>query len=263
MKVYVICDLEGTSTVVDHRMQCWFDGDYYQQARTIATRELNALTEGLIESGVNEIVAWDGHGDFPGGIDPELVHAECKIIIGAGEGGPIGLDSSFDAVLLLGLHAMAGTTKAVLAHSFMPQIRRCWLNELLVGEIGLNCATAGQFGLPTIFVSGDKAAIDEAKAIVPQIEGVIVKESLKPEATGLAQTPTLSLSPEKARERIKAGAKKAAQKLKCIDPFVIRPPYCLRTEFADKESADRASTSRTLRISETTIEVKGNDLLDM
>ena len=137
MKAYVICDLEGVAGVVDHRQQCRVDGEYYRQARRLATLELNALVEGAIEAGATEIVAWDGHGNFPGGLDIELLHSECKLVMGAGDGGPAGLDASFNAVFLLGLHSMAGTSRAVLSHSFMPDIVGCWINGLKVGEIGM------------------------------------------------------------------------------------------------------------------------------
>ncbi|MFW6287485.1 MAG: M55 family metallopeptidase [bacterium] len=79
MKIYIVCDLEGTAGVVDHRSQCWFDGEFYKEARTQATRELNSLVEGILEAGATEIVAWDGHGNFPGGIDPQKVHQKCPV----------------------------------------------------------------------------------------------------------------------------------------------------------------------------------------
>ena len=78
MKIYVICDLEGVAGVIDHRQQCQWDVSrewfprYYEQARRLATLELNALVEGALEGGAKEIVAWDGHGNFPGGLDVEL-----------------------------------------------------------------------------------------------------------------------------------------------------------------------------------------------
>ena len=108
MKVYIICDLEGAAGVVDHRLQCRFNGEYYLQARRLATQELNALVEGALESGVDEIIAWDGHGNFPGGLDVALLHPDCRLIMSAGDGGPMELDESFDALLQYGLHAMAG-----------------------------------------------------------------------------------------------------------------------------------------------------------
>src|SRR5512141_2307929 len=113
MKIYVCCDLEGTAGVVDHRQQCWFDGAYYHQARRLATLELNALVEGALEGGASEVFAWDGHGNFPGGLDVELLHPGCRMVMGAGDGGPAGLDGSFAAMFQLGLHGMAGARLGV------------------------------------------------------------------------------------------------------------------------------------------------------
>ena len=100
-KIYIICDLEGTAGVVDHRQQCWFDGKYYEQARRLATLELNALVEGALQGGATEIAAWDGHGPFPGGIDVELLHPACRLVMGAGDAGPTGYEG-FDAIITLG-----------------------------------------------------------------------------------------------------------------------------------------------------------------
>jgi D-aminopeptidase len=55
MKIYIMCDLEGTAGVIDHRKQCWFDGEYYRQARQLATLELNALVQGALEGGARKI----------------------------------------------------------------------------------------------------------------------------------------------------------------------------------------------------------------
>ena len=152
-KIFVICDLEGTAGVVDHRQQCWFDGKYYEQARRLATLELNALVEGALQGGATEIAAWDGHGPFPGGIDVELLHPACRLVMGAGDAGPTGYEG-FDAMFMVGFHAMAGTPRAVLAHSFMGNIAECRLNGLKLGEIGLNCLTLGMAGIPCVFLAG-------------------------------------------------------------------------------------------------------------
>ncbi len=58
MKIYVVCDIEGTAGVVDFKSQCQFDGKYYQQAQKLATLELNAIIEGIIEGGGTEIYAF-------------------------------------------------------------------------------------------------------------------------------------------------------------------------------------------------------------
>ncbi len=264
MKIYVVCDLEGICGVVEHKKQCWKDGEFFSQARRLATLELNALVDGAIEGGATEVVAWDGHCNFPGGFDIELLHPKCKLIMEASNGGPVGLDSSFDAVYLLGLHAMAGTPNAVLCHSFMRNIQACWLNGRKVGEIEMNFAVAGQFGIPAVFISGDRAAVEEAKKIIPEIESVVVKEGLSPDVKGLSSAPTVCLSPQKARELIRESAKNAISKINIIKPYFVDKPYTLRTQFTEPRYADEyMNTRNSKRIDSTSIEVVGNDLLQM
>ncbi|MCW4036607.1 MAG: M55 family metallopeptidase, partial [Candidatus Bathyarchaeota archaeon] len=89
MKIYVVCDLEGTGGVVDFKLQCMEEERYFQQAIRMATMELNALVEGAIEGGATEVYAWPGHGALPGGIDVELVHPECRLVMHAGDAGPV------------------------------------------------------------------------------------------------------------------------------------------------------------------------------
>jgi D-aminopeptidase len=63
--------------------------------------------------------------------------------MGAGDAGPTGLDPSSAGLLQLGLHAMAGTSRAVLAHSFHGGLVGYWVDQMPIGEIGMNCYTAG------------------------------------------------------------------------------------------------------------------------
>lgn len=266
MKIYVVCDLEGVAGVIDHHQQCCWDlsrewfGRYYEQARRLATLELNALVEGALQGGATEIVAWDGHGNFPGGLDVELLHPECKLVMGAGDGGPEGLDSSFDALFQCGLHGMAGTEKAVLAHSFWPGIVNCFVNGMPVGEIWMNCYVAGEKGVPFVFLSGDRAAAEEAQAIVPDVEVAIVKEGLSLKAAGLPVAPAISLSPAKARKVIQEAAEKAIAKISMIEPYHLEPPYTLRTQYTESKFADHhAAQPGVTRINETTVEIERSD----
>ena len=266
MKLYVVCDLEGVAGVIDHRQQCQWDlqrewfGRYYEQARRLATLELNELVEGALEGGATEIVAWDGHGNFPGGVDIELLHPECQLVMGAGDAGPAGLDNSFDALFQCGLHGMAGSTNAVLAHSFWGGIASYNVNNVPVGEIWMNCYTAGQVGVPFVFISGDKTAADEAHALVPDIEAAIVKEGLLPEPIGIGVAPAISLAPEKARKVIREAAKRAVGKIGKISPMQATPPFDVRVHFTKAEYADRVSNRPGAgRTDETTVEITGAD----
>ena len=51
MKIYVVCDLEGTAGVFDFKLQCMEEERYYQQAIRMATLELNNLTVSRKTSG--------------------------------------------------------------------------------------------------------------------------------------------------------------------------------------------------------------------
>jgi len=263
MKIYVVCDLEGVAGVVDHYQQGQWDvskgwyAPYHAQARRLATRELNALVEGALEGGATDVVAWDGHGNFPGDLDIELLHPECRLVMSAGDGGPAGLDSSFAALFQLGLHAMAGTPRAVLAHSFDGSLTGYFVNNMPVGEIWMNVYTAGLYGVPFVFLSGDRAAAEEARALVPDIEIVVVKESLAGQAGGISALPAVSLSPQKARDLIRLAARQAMKKISSIDPYRLSPPFRLRAQYREERFAEqRLGQPGVKRIDPLTVEIE-------
>ncbi len=266
MKIYVVCDLEGVAGVIDHHQQCSWDvaqrwyAPYLAQARRLATLELNALVEGVLVAGATEVVAWDGHGNFPGGLDIELLHPACKLVMGAGDGGPAGLDSGFAGLFQLGLHAMAGTPRAVLAHSFHGGLVGYWVNEMPVGEIWMNCYMAGLHNIPFVFLSGDRAAAEEAQALVPEVEVAVVKECLTQEAGGLSLLPAVSLAPQKAQDIIRAAAGRAMAKISMIPPYCLKPPFRLRAQFRDEQWAEmQARRPDVQRLDAFTVEMECAD----
>ena len=238
MKVYIVCDLEGVAGVVDFKKQCMEDGQYYQQAIRMATRELNALVEGAIEGGATETYVWPGHGGFPGGIDVELIHPECTLVMHSGDGGPVGFDESFDAMMLHGFHGMAGSG-GVLAHSFYSFPKSIWINELKIGEIALNMASFGEVGVPTVLVTGDQTAIEEARTLSRVIETATVKWALgeKEKLGALSIQHALSLSPEKAQVKIRDAARRAMNKIATTKPFTIKTPFNLKVEYIEAKYA--------------------------
>ena len=205
----------------------------------------------------------DGIGEYlvSTGLDVELIHPECKLVMAAGDGGPEGLDESYDGLFMCGLHAMAGVEKGVMAHSFFGGIDEVVINGIKVGEVGMNAALAGSYGVPTVFISGDKDGAEEAQKLIPNIVTAVVKEGMKPAGKKLGKVPTLSLTPQKAREVIKEKAKEAMGKIKEIEPFVIEGPYTVRTKYAKKDFADwSAKKSNIKRIDDYTVEAKGKSL---
>jgi D-amino peptidase len=266
MKIYIVCDLEGVAGVVDFKKQCMEDGAYYQQAIRLATHELNALIDGLIDGGATEIYAWPGHGAFPGGIDFELIHPECKLVMHAGDGGPEGVDESFDAMILHGLHGMAGAENGVLSHSFYPLPCNIWLNELKIGEIALNIYGFSEHNVPCIMVTGDQAAIDEARSIVPNIVGVPVKWGLaeKERLGALSVRQAISLSPAKAKEKIRMAGEKAVKKISEFEPLKLKKPFILKVEYIESKYAEeKARLPGVTRIDDVTISKKCENLEDI
>ena len=268
MNVYIICDLEGTAGVVDARLQCSFDGEkewfapYYEQARRLATLELNAAVQGALDGGASEVWAWDGHGPFPGGLDVGEVHPDCRLVMGAGDGGPVGLDRGFDAMMMVGLHGMYGAPRGRLAHSFYGRVRAVWVNGRKWGEIASNCWEAGRHGVPTVFLSGDLAGCLEAQDLIPGITTVAVKEGLTDVSLHVGQAPMVSDAPSRACERIRAGAAAAMRRIGEIEPFRVAPPYETRTAFDTKELADwmMANRGELERIDDTTVGRTGDKL---
>lgn len=280
MKVYMAVDLEGVAGVVSHGQQCqWSPGKgwrakapeaptgwyapYYEQARRLATKELNAAVQGALDAGAAEVWAWSAHGSFPGAIDVELVHPECRVVY-AEEGGPMGHDRSFGALFMIGQHAMAGAPYGRLAHSFHAGIVEFSVNGQPWGETAATAFEFGRFGVPLALLSGDQAACDEAKALVPDVITVPVLRGLTPSANLFEPAATVCLSPRKARERIRDAAAQAVERCAEIQPFVVAPPYTIRTRFASATFADRAMKGYAglTRIDETTVE-KTADALEM
>ena len=256
MKIYVVCDLEGTAGVVDFMKQCMEDGAYYRQAIRLATLELNALVEGALEGGATEVYAWPGHGEFPGGIDYELIHDEVRLVMHAGDAGPVGYDESFDAMFMCGLHGMAGAEGGVLAHSFLPFLQNVWLNDIKIGEIAMNMLGFGEMGVPCVFVSGDKAAVDEANDLVPGVVGAVVKWGLeeKNKLGALSVRKAISLSPEKARKEIREASRRAMGRIGEVEPYVLETPYTMVVEYTEEKYAEHAMGNLGIeRVDERTV----------
>ena len=241
MKVYVMTDLECVAGVVSLPEYCLpgpenkygrkEGGRYYEHARELATAEVNAAVDGLIEGGATEILVCDGHG--PGGLNASLIHAQARILIGKGQAQPRGLDRSFDAAIMIGQHAQAHTDGGHLCHSGSFSRDQWLLNGQLIGEIGLFMITCSYFEVPMIMVSGDAAACEEARRLIPLIETVAVIEGQKRGSTkGMGtqeaidlNVPAIHASPVKSREMIKQGARSCLSRIGSVERFWVNPPY--------------------------------------
>jgi D-aminopeptidase len=81
----------------------------------------------------------------------------------------------------------------------------------------------------------------------------------------VSQAPAISLSPEKAREVIREGARRAMGKIGEIEPLRFDPPYTLRWQFAQTREADGMLSAypEGTRIDPVTVEFKSEDFLKL
>ncbi|MBL7202177.1 MAG: M55 family metallopeptidase [Anaerolineae bacterium] len=216
-RVYVITDLEGVAGV-----QRWEEtreeGPKKERAMRLLTAEVNAAVDGILDADPHaQVVVWDGHGS--GGIDIERFHPKARIIPRGPIGPPYFMDEGFDALFFVGQHAMAGTSNAPLSHTYSSRTVEYYkLNGIPMGEFGCRAALAGSLGIPTVFVSGDDRAVAEARELVPDIFGAVVKE-------GRGIEMAVHLSPPLARQLIRETASAATGHIEDVSPFVLTPPY--------------------------------------
>src|SRR5687768_16983649 len=241
MKIYIMTDMEGVAGVVSSVDYCAPDSRYYEVGRTLTTLETNAAIEGALEAGATDVLVVDGHGH--GAIDPLQIHPAARLLTGRPMGYPFGCDSTFDAAFIVGQHAKANTDGGHLAHSGSFNTQDHTMNGQSLGELGINMLFAAYFGVPTVLVTGDLACCEEAKALVPQIETVGVKEGLKrgapldltAEQVRRYNGAATHLHPSVARHRIREAAQRALERRQEIHRFWIDPPYELLRSYRPRE----------------------------
>ncbi len=229
-------------------------GEAYQQSRHLMTQEGNAAIEGCLKGGATEIVIADSHWNFDNLI-PEEVHEAATLLRGTPRSLSMvqDLDASYEAALFVGYHAKAGTPRAIMDHTYSGKLAAVRVNGTEVGETGINAYLAGHYGVPVVLVTGDSAVTSEAKALIPGIHTVAVKE-----ATGSSSAK--NLHPKKARETIRAEAAKATKAARQIAPIRANAPVEMVVDFKSTDAADRAEMIPTVRrVGGTRMEFEAKD----
>jgi D-amino peptidase len=237
MKILIATDMEGISGVTN-----WDQVDpehaEYARFRKIMAEDVNAAIQGAFEAGADEVVVADGHGD---GTNILLEELDARARLNAGNGSPFsmvqGVEAGVDGVMYVGYHARAGSQNGTLAHTWSAsRIANLWLNDVLVGEYGLNGALAGHFSVPVLIISGDQTACAQAVELLGALETAVVKQ-----ATGFASAECLPL--KAAQQLIREAASRAVLRLKAGNapkPYLVAEPVRVTIEFLQPEFADRA-----------------------
>jgi D-amino peptidase len=243
MRVFVVCDMEGVAGIV--RWEQTSGGKpMYEEARRLYTEEINAAVRGAKAAGATEIVVMDCHG--AGGewmfnsLVPDLLDPACEYVVQKKWTEYTSfLESGCDAALFVAMHARAGTPDGVLSHTVSGQAwRNLLFNGTLVGETGINAALCGAWGCPVLLVTGDEATCREARELLGEgLTTVAVKQ-------GLGRFSARHVAPQRARELIEEGARRALGDLSAVPPYDPGHPCEVRVEFV---SPDRLEEYRNRR----------------
>lgn len=231
--IFLITDAEGVGGVCRQDQTDPKD----PEMRQLLTGEINAAVEGFLAGGADEVLVWDGH-DGSQTLSTLTIHPKAKLLMGV-LGASMMMERHFAGVAYVGQHSKADIRGGIMAHSYSSLgIQNMLLNGKPVGEIDMIAAMAGQFGTPVIMLSGDKAAADEVREIVPQAEVAIVKE-------GLSRHTCISLSAAAARDLIRETARRSMAKMDTIKPYVVSGPVTLQIEYTTRNSLPIDADQRT------------------
>lgn len=179
MKVYISADLEGIGGILT-KEQVTKGTVEYNEACKLLSQEVYSLIDGLVLAGVDEVFVYDAHGN---GINIlyEYMHPKAKYVMGYSHPDvrfPF-LDSTFDFIIFQGYHAMAGTEKAILDHTYSSSnIYNVFVNGKRAGEIYIDALVASEMNVPVALVTGDDKAISEALDIMPWVRTYETKKAI-------------------------------------------------------------------------------------
>jgi D-amino peptidase len=138
-------------------------------------------------------------------------------------------------VIFIGYHAGTTNPEGVRAHTMSSaNLADVRLNGVSVPEAGFNAAIAGHFGVPVLAISGDDVIVREARALLGDIEGAVVKW-----AYGFHSARTLT--PEAARDVIREKVKAAMARRGSFRPYVVKTPVELDVRFKNYRPAELLS----------------------
>ena len=217
MRFLVMTDIEGVTGVTT-----FTQAEKSEFGREMLMNDLCAVLDGIKEAGAEAII-YDMHTD---GRNVDISQIAVPVIMGKPIRGDLwrGVgNQGIDGLFLLGLHTMQHTGH-LLAHSYLREYDAIYLNGILVGEIGIEAALAGEQGIPLKFISGDDMGCYEAREIIPSVVICPVKKSL-------GDDTAVCLSPACTAEMLKKAAREAVEA--DIKPFVVGAPYEIKIVYSD------------------------------
>lgn len=258
MRVYISADIEGTTGIcnwdeTEMGSQNW---NYFKEQMT---REVAAACKGAFAAGADEVVIKDAHDSARNIIPSGLPKGNVKLIRGwAGDPECMmsGIEQGFDAVLYTGYHSAASVIGNPLSHTMTTSVQRVIINGVLANEFMINTLTAGYYGVPVAFLSGDKDLCEFAKNFVSGMETVATNEG--------NGNSVLSLHPETACELIEQQVKTALSGDLTLCQVKMPEAFEVVVEYKKHQSATRyANYPGAERVDSMSIRYAAKDYMDV
>lgn len=174
MKIFLSCDIEGVSGLVDFD-DGGLNGKRYPDFAKIMSEEVAAVC--ALFPSETELFVKDAHMHAKN--IPLSAMPDNATLMSGWSGHPYnmvqGLDESFDAMLLVGYHDQAGSDGSPAAHSFTGEVYSLKINGEYMSEFDIALMTASMLGVPTIFVMGDERITQKAGNLLPGIVTIPTK----------------------------------------------------------------------------------------
>jgi len=257
-KIYVSVDMEGVAGVVSNE-QLGPAGFEYERFRQFMTEETSVALAAARAAGATEFVVGDSHGNMQNLLLEKLPK---DVLVVRSAPRPLmmmqGLDESFDGVIFIGYHASTTNPEGVRAHTMSSAVLAdVRLNGVSVPEAAFNAAIAGHFGVPVLAISGDDAIVKEARALLGDVEGAVVKW-----AYGFHSAKTLT--PEAARDVIREKVSAAMARRGSFRPYVVKTPVELDVRFKNYRPAEVLSYLPIVKRTDAhSVRFVGKDMLEV
>ena len=257
MKIMIITDLEGPAGINGRSDGIGNKTVNLPIACQVLMDEVNACVRGLLKAGADEILVWDAHGGSNSMDITKLQYPAQLGTLGSDMAPCVPLDSTFDAAIELGFHAMEGVSDGYMNHSYdSHHICNMWLNGEPIGEIGVNAYLAAYFGVPTILVTGDQAACREARAFLPDVEAVCTKRAL-------SRYTVVNRNPEDVRRKIEESAARALGRLGDFAVKALPAELEFKVQYMCPNIADTYEKAGWERLDPQTVATRGADFVDV
>jgi D-amino peptidase len=236
-KVLIYVDMDGSSGVSKPDQVLYPNPEYFAHRKFI-TADLNAAIRGLKAGGAGEIVVTDAHGSGNAESPDVLLDQMDKratFLFRDQEYDPYieAVDSSYQAIVAVGMHARAATP-GFMAHTVTLEPIYT-VNGKRITESALIALSSARFKVPVIMIAGDNVLEGQIKEELPNAEFAVVKRATTRALAELIPQPEVQRSIERA-------AKAAIEKLATFTPYAVADSYRFEIGYQNVRQADFAGT---------------------